>query len=406
MILKLSTPIASSSEIYRKTAARCCSRSASDTDMVTSKKGARRILTFMSRTPASPHHHQCRDDALVYQHAGLQVGICIVDWLPVAAVNAHTLPLISIVTPSYNMDQYLTETIRSVLSQDYPHIEYIVVDGGSTDGTISILDRYHGQLRYRVGRDAGPSDAAHKGFLEAHGEIFAWLNADDLYLPGALRTAAEFMTSHPEVDVVYGEGWWIDERGHVIRRYPTAAFDPRLLARDCFICQPSAFIRAASYRRCSLDPTVNRSFDYDLWIRMAKQDFRFASIPVYLAKSRMHRGAMTIKERDDVFRASMALLKRHYDYVPLNWVFGYAAYCIDGRDQFFEPLRPSLRAYLASLPMGLRLKLYAGGREILSAEPLARKLLLVSCDLKFSAGGRDLLPPGPAARLKFLAPHQ
>ena len=126
--------------------------------------------------------------------------------------------LVSIVTPSYNMARYLPRTIESVLSQDYPSIEYIVVDGGSTDGTLDILSRYGPRLRYMTGKDKGPSDAAHRGFLEAKGEIFAWLNADDTYLPGAVRMGVEYLRDHPDIDVVYGEGYWVDERGSVRRR--------------------------------------------------------------------------------------------------------------------------------------------------------------------------------------------
>ncbi len=268
-------------------------------------------------------------------------------------MNPSGLPLVSIVTPSFNMARYLGETIESVFSQDYPNIEYIVMDGGSTDGSLEILDRFKGRLQYVSEADRGPSDAAAKGFRKAHGEIFAWLNADDSYLPGAVRTAVEYLQAHPETDVVYGEGWWIDERGAVISRYPTLPFDAKILERDCFICQPSAFIRASAYRRCELDPEINRSFDYDLWIRMAKAGCQFASIPDYLANSRMHQGAKTIYEREIVFQSSMELLKRHYGYIPLPWIFGYTAYRLDHRDQFFEPLRYSAWKYLASLPVGL-----------------------------------------------------
>jgi glycosyltransferase involved in cell wall biosynthesis len=251
------------------------------------------------------------------------------------------------------MAKYLTETIESVLAQDYPNIEYIVVDGGSTDQSLAILERYQGRLRYFSEPDSGPSDAAVKGFRQARGEIFAWLNADDSYLPGAVRTGAEYLQTHPETDVVYGEGWWTDDNGATIDRYPTLPFDAKVLERDCFICQPASFIRASSYRRCELDPAVTRSFDYDLWIRMAKAGFRFAAIPQYLANSRMHQGAKTIYERDIVFHASMDLLKRHYGYIPLPWIFGYTAYRLDHRDQFFEPLRYNAWKYLASLPVGL-----------------------------------------------------
>ncbi len=267
-------------------------------------------------------------------------------------MDSSDLPLVSIVTPSFNMEGYLPQTIESVLSQDYPNIEYIVTDGGSTDGTLEILKSYGDRLQYFSAPDKGPSDAVHKGFQQARGEIFAWMGADDIYLPGAVRAGVEALLARPEIDVVYGEGNWIDDQGAVISRYPTLPFDPKDLEWDCFICQPASFIRASAYRRCGLDPDVNFSFDYDLWIRMAKQGIRFEMIPQYLAGSRMHQGAKTMNERETVFQASMGLLQRHYGYVPFSWVFGYTAFRHDGRDQFFQPMKYSLRNYLASLPYG------------------------------------------------------
>jgi glycosyltransferase involved in cell wall biosynthesis len=251
------------------------------------------------------------------------------------------------------MARFLPATIESVLSQDYPSIEYIVVDGGSEDDSLDILERYKGRLRYTSEPDNCPADAIAKGLAQAQGEILAWLNADDTYEPGAIRRAVDYLAAHPEIDVVYGDGWWIDEDGKPIRLYPTIPFDARVLERDCFICQPSAFLRAGAYRRCPIDPQLKASFDYDLWIRMAVQGQHFAYLPQHIGNTRMHTGAQTIGARGQVFRASMELLRRHYGYVPFSWIFGYAAFRIDGRDQFFEPLRPSLWKYLLSLPLGL-----------------------------------------------------
>ena len=262
-------------------------------------------------------------------------------------------PLVSIVTPSYNMAQFLPVAIESVLAQDYAQIEYIVIDGESTDGTIEILKRYCGRLQYLSEKDLGPADAIHKGFCKAKGEILAWLNADDTYEPGAVRAAAEYLTAHPQTDVLYGDGWWIAKDGQAIQRYPTLPFDARALARDCFICQPAAFIRSSAYHKCKIDRELKLSFDYDLWIRMSKEGRCFVYLPRHLANTRMHQDSLTLGKRREVFQASMELLRRHYGYVPFSWVFGYAALRIDGRDQFFEPLRPSLWKYLISLPLGV-----------------------------------------------------
>lgn len=268
-------------------------------------------------------------------------------------MNYSDGPLVSVITPSYNMAEFLPATIESVLTQDYPKIEYIIMDGGSTDGTSELLQKYSGRLEFFTSPDRGPADAIGRGFARARGDIVAWLNSDDTYEPGAVRRAAEFMSTHPEIDVVYGEGYWIDETGAKIGPYPTKPFDAVALRSDCFICQPAAFIRASAYRNCSLDPELDLSFDYDLWIRMAARGYRFAFLPQHFANSRMHSRCKTLEHRKAVFQDSMALLHRHYGYVPFPWVLAYTTFRIDGRDQFFEPFRPSFLKYLASLPVGL-----------------------------------------------------
>src|SRR5258706_10017309 len=136
-------------------------------------------------------------------------------------------PLVSVITPCLNAARFIERTIDSVLTQDYPHVEYIVMDGGSTDETVAILERYGARVRYSSSPDKGASDAINRGFLESRGSIFAWLNADDIYLPGAITAAVRCLRSVPEAVVAYGEGVWIDESGCELGAYPTVSpYDP------------------------------------------------------------------------------------------------------------------------------------------------------------------------------------
>jgi glycosyltransferase involved in cell wall biosynthesis len=264
------------------------------------------------------------------------------------------LPLVSVVTPSFNAARFLEETIRSVLMQDYPRIEYIVIDGGSTDGTLDILKAHGTRLKYASGRDEGAADALNKGFAIANGEILAWLNADDAYLPGAASRAVEALGANPDAAAVYGEGYWVGAGGETLGRYPTGSCDVAALGRECCICQPSCFIRRSAMESVGmLNAELQASFDYDLWIRIAKR-YRLLHIPEYLAASRMHVENKTLGQRKIVFKESIDLLRRHYKYVPVRWVYGYLSFLRDRGDQFFEPLRHSISTYLLSLPAGMR----------------------------------------------------
>ncbi len=197
-------------------------------------------------------------------------------------------PLVSVITPSLNSAQFLEATIQSVLAQDYPRIEYLVMDGGSTDGTLDILRSHADRLTYVSERDDGAADAINQGFAKAQGEILAWLGADDTYLPGAVSKAVQAFAAHPDAAVVYGEGYWIGPRGEVLGRYPTAPYDPKMFTRECSVCQPACFIRREAMEAVGmLNPGLRASFDYDLWIRLAKR-YRFVHLPEYLANSRMH----------------------------------------------------------------------------------------------------------------------
>jgi glycosyltransferase involved in cell wall biosynthesis len=273
-------------------------------------------------------------------------------------------PLVSIVTPCRNAAQFIEETIESVLAQDYPRIEYIVMDGGSTDGTLDILSRYEDRLRWVTGRDRGAADAINRGFGVSHGEIFGYLNADDLYVPGAVSTAVRAFEETPEAAVVYGDAWWIDESGDRIAPYPVRDFDRALLSRECFICQPASFLRREAFNSVGgMDPEVDLTFDYELWMRLSRT-YELHRIPGTLALSRMHRSNKSLGQRSEVFRETFRVLRRHYGYVPFQWIYGYLCYRADRHDQFFEPFEPSMLRYMESLPAGLFLNRASMGRYL------------------------------------------
>ncbi|MEW6093990.1 MAG: glycosyltransferase family 2 protein [Chloroflexota bacterium] len=183
------------------------------------------------------------------------------------------LPLVTIVTPSYNQAEYLEATIRSVLEQDYPCLEYFIMDGGSTDGSLDIIKKYASRLAGWVSeKDQGQTDAINKGFARANGEILAWLNSDDTYEPGAVRAAVEVLRSRPKVGMVYGEANYIDETGRDIGRFPAAQTDYMRLRRGyVHIPQQAAFWRAELWKQVGpLDPSFYFAMDYDLWVRLAR----------------------------------------------------------------------------------------------------------------------------------------
>jgi glycosyltransferase involved in cell wall biosynthesis len=182
-------------------------------------------------------------------------------------------PLVSIVTPSYNQRRFLEETIQSVLSQDYQPLEYIIVDGGSNDGSQEIIQRYADRLAWWVSEpDQGQTDAINKGFARAQGEMLAWLNSDDTYLPNAISQAVAYLQAHLEAGMVYGDANLVDEGGAVIGKFPARQTDYRRLRRGyVHIPQQAAFFRAELWRQVGpLDPSFYFAMDYDLWVRLAR----------------------------------------------------------------------------------------------------------------------------------------
>jgi hypothetical protein len=187
-----------------------------------------------------------------------------------------------------------------VLGQDYPDVEYIVVDGGSTDGSVEIIKRYADRLAYWVSEpDRGQSHAINKGFARATGEIVAWLNSDDLYCPGTLSTVARYFAAHPQVAVVYGNSEYVDATGNHLGYYPARPFDRRTLFGQFggdiadYIPQPSVFMRRDALHAAQLvDERLRYALDYDLWGRLARHH-RFGGLSQTLSKYRLTPTAKT-----------------------------------------------------------------------------------------------------------------
>ncbi|MGZ9234179.1 MAG: glycosyltransferase family 2 protein [Anaerolineales bacterium] len=181
--------------------------------------------------------------------------------------------LVSILTPSYNQAPYLGQTIRSVLDQDYPHIEYIVIDGGSTDNSVDIIRKYADRLAYWISeKDSGQAEAINKGFARAKGGILAWLNSDDYYLPGTISAVVKCFEEHPDVGMVYGDMLAVDGNGQTINvlKYRQLSLEDLL----CFqiIGQPSVFFRRSVLEEAGpLENAFHFMLDHQLWIRLAEK---------------------------------------------------------------------------------------------------------------------------------------
>jgi glycosyltransferase involved in cell wall biosynthesis len=227
----------------------------------------------------------------------------------------NNLPFISIVTPSYNQADFLVETIESVISQDYSHKEYLIIDGESSDGSADIIRRYEPSLAYWVSEpDKGQAHAINKGFALARGEILAWLNSDDFYYPGALTAVAETFAAHPEVDLVYGDFVYIDAQGQIIRSrrvFPNISYN-MLLFHD-YLGQPAVFFRRSLLDRVGLlDENLYYCLDWDLFLRMWRLKIGALHLPKILATYRLVASAKSHAEDSPAYLREMHLVQQRH----------------------------------------------------------------------------------------------
>ncbi len=207
---------------------------------------------------------------------------------------------VSIVTVSFNQGQFLDRAIRSVLGQDHDDIEYIVVDPGSTDGSREIIERYRDRIARTVFEpDRGAPDGLNKGFASATGAIFAYLNADDAYLPGAVRAAVSAFERHPRTDIVVGHGYIVDAGGRIVRRFRSAPFSPwRFAYGAAVVMQQSTFFRRRAFERAGGFDASNRScWDADLYLEMCLAGARVRIVGGYWSLFTHHPNSISGSRR-------------------------------------------------------------------------------------------------------------
>lgn len=212
--------------------------------------------------------------------------------LPPTMPNGGSWPKISIVTPSYNQGQFLEETIRSVLLQNYPNLEYIIIDGGSTDNSVDIIKKYEQWLTYWVSeKDRGQAHAINKGFYRSSGQILNWLNSDDILLPGSFEAAAAYLSSHLDKPlVVYGNRYRIDKNGSVFDfDLPPNRLNRLLFRVGTWIPQETAFFTRPAYDLAGgLSESRQFALDYDLWLKCISRGASFIKIQMFMGSMRFH----------------------------------------------------------------------------------------------------------------------
>lgn len=216
------------------------------------------------------------------------------DGFPPAPAIATTAPRIAIVTPSYNQAQYLGATIESVLSQNYPNLYYHVQDGASIDGTVELLKSHGDRISWTSEPDSGQSGAINLGFDGVESEIMAYLNSDDMLLPGTLAYAANYFMSHPEVDVVYGHRVFVDREGLEVGRAVLPPHDGHAIQYADYIPQETMFWRRRVWDKVGpIDESFHYAMDWDFILRAQTAGFKFVRLPRFLACFRIHDAQKT-----------------------------------------------------------------------------------------------------------------
>ncbi len=258
--------------------------------------------------------------------------------------KADNEPWLTVVTPSLQQGAFIERALLSVVLQDNPGVRHLVIDGGSTDETLAILERHRAahptRFAYVSEQDEGQAHAVNKGLAQVSTPVVGWLNADDVFLPGALAAVASVFEADQPPAWLYGRAAYIDLEDEPLYDYPTATpFDWQVLATVCFLCQPAVFWRPGAFASSPrLDQGLDTALDYDLWIRMGREHPALF-VDAKLAASRLYPEIKTLRDRRLVYREIVGVVRKHYGHVPLSWAMGRAHGICQSED---DPLRPGL----------------------------------------------------------------
>lgn len=234
--------------------------------------------------------------------------------------STSSLPVISIIVPSLNQGRFIGETLRSIVEQDYPNLELIVVDGGSTDNSLAVIEEFEPHIAWWVSEpDGGQAAAINKGFQKSTGEIMAWINSDDCVAPGALCRVAQYFQTHPNTEVLYGNRILIDEQGGEIGRWILPRHSEKILKWADYVPQETLYWRRSAWLAAGgrLDESFCFAMDWDILLRFSAQGLKMERIPGFLGLFRIHQAQKTLSDMASTGKEEMQKLRcRELGFAP------------------------------------------------------------------------------------------
>ena len=238
-------------------------------------------------------------------------------------LDGRPLPRISIVVPSFNQGKFIGATLESIINQRYPNLELIVVDGGSTDNTLSVIKQYEAHLAWWVSEsDSGQADAINKGFSRSTGKIMAWINSDDLIAPRVLHQIANYFSKHPEIQAVYGDRIVINDEGLEIGRWTLPRHSSRVLQWADFVPQETLYWTRSAWNQigAKLDEAFHFAMDWDFLLRLSAQNIKIQHLPIFLGLFRIHDQQKTSSQMSSIGQEEIRIIRlRELGFQPTRW---------------------------------------------------------------------------------------